>query len=77
MKDAIGQDLEIGKIYGYSNNQNGFTTAFTGTLKKFKEGKASLEVISRFRTLYNDDAKPAEINSKVINCKSNMIFKLN
>ena len=77
MKDAIGQDLEIGKIYGYSQNQNGFTTAYTGILKKFKEGKAQLEIISKFRTLYLHDAEPDKINSKIINCKSNMIFKLN
>lgn len=76
MKDALGNDLLIGKIYGYSRNSNGLTTVKTGTLVKITEKQVSLEVIDSKIGLYHDNVKDQSGERKTISVKANGLFRI-
>lgn len=54
MKDALGNNIEIGKYYGYSITANGFITVVTGRAKKVTELKCSLSDVKEKRGLYGE-----------------------
>lgn len=75
-KDALGNPMKIGQIYGYSNNKNGFTSVTVGKFVKETEKMASLEVIFKGSALYSKDIKEDIIYKKIISCKANMLFPI-
>ena len=74
--DAMLNEIVIGKVYGYSNNKNGFTTVTIGKAKKLTEKKVSLEVLDRKRALYENKLENDKYvhSSKTISVKGNMLF---
>ena len=80
MQDALNNEIEIGRVYGYSNNSNGITTIVIGKAIKSTDKGISLEIITRKRAYgYADPmlAVPNCYNSRaIINVKANMLFPI-
>jgi hypothetical protein len=73
-KDALGQEIEIGKHYGYSNSSNGLTTVKVAkAIAITKTGMLSMEVISHKSAIYNDELIRQD-NGKNINVKPSCLF---
>jgi len=79
MKDALGNDIIIGKFYGYSQNKNGMTHIKVGEAVKFNAKSVTLEVIYYNSALYDDDpSDPSFPMTKTkISVKGNMLFPVN
>lgn len=75
MKDAIGNELVIGRTYGYSRSHNGLTTVKIGKLIKVNERMVSLEVSEAKTALYSDDLTSDRFHKKkTISVKANGLF---
>jgi hypothetical protein len=74
MKDALGNDLIIGQVYGYSRSENGITTVKVGELVKITEKQVSLEVQQSKRALYNKNVEDRGYTNKIISVKANGLF---
>jgi hypothetical protein len=80
MKDALGFDIVLGNIYGYSNRQNGCVKVVIGKAIKFNvsdynSSTVTLEVIHRGEAVYDKEVKEIPA-SKSISCTSNTIFPI-
>jgi hypothetical protein len=52
-RDALGNEIIFGNIYGFSNDSNGILEVTTGKVLGFtKTGMCTLEVISKRSALY-------------------------
>ena len=77
MKDALGFEMEIGKLYGYSNRTNGWVKVVIGICTKINESSVTLQVIKRGSTIYNDNIKQEDLKRRsTINPNSNSLFPL-
>jgi hypothetical protein len=74
MKDALGKDLVIGQVYGYSRSDNGITTVKIGKLVKINQKMVSLEVQESKRAIFTHDLKESGYTHKIINVKANGLF---
>ena len=63
--DALGNPIEIGKVYGFSKNANGLTQVTFGMAKKLTEHGVTLNVISSKKSLYDYDPEPEETKPTV------------
>ena len=52
--DALGNPIEIGQRYGYSQQSNGHVTIVVGTLEKINELKATLTNVEERRGLWGE-----------------------
>lgn len=77
MKDALGIEIEIGKRYGYSRNENGVTYVRIGTISKINEKTVTMDVEVTKRALYSADLEIDLTSSKKISIKGNMLFPVN
>lgn len=79
MKDALGNEIELGKLYGYSQNNNGMTHIKVGEARKFNEKSVTLEVIYYKSALWNDDPSDPSfpMTRTKISVKGNMLFPVN
>lgn len=76
-KDALGNPIVIGNIYGYASNHNGFTHIVVGKAKNVKK-KVSLEVISFKRSLYNHVPEDeTQEHGKTITTRAINLFPVN
>ena len=72
MKDAIGNDIELGKTYGYTTTSNGWTVVVIGTSKKIRHGDpikrdlVTLDVIRRQTFLYGEESDYQKHSSKTV-----------
>lgn len=57
MTDALGNKIEIGKLYGYSNRSNGVVTIVIGHAEKTNDSSVTLRVVKRGKSIYNNDIK--------------------
>lgn len=58
IRDAIGNEVVLGKLYGYTGGSNSITTAVVAVAKGFsKAGKVRLEVLREARYLYGESAE--------------------
>ncbi len=74
MKDALGNDIIIGKHYGYSNSQNGFNKVHIGeALHETKSGLLSMMIFHSKAGTY-DKLETVEIPSKNISVKPCLLF---
>lgn len=73
MRDAIGNIVELNKVYGYSRNQNGFTYVRIGKLVKINKSTVTLEVQSSKESLYGGELIEVKGASK-ISVKSITLF---
>lgn len=56
MTDALGNDIVIGNIYGYSNRSNGHVTVVIGTAKNITaKGNITLDIVHRGSAVYQHD----------------------
>lgn len=78
-KDATGNEIIIGNVYGYSQSSNGFCNISIGKALHFtKSGLVSLEVYERRRSLYNNEpTEDLDPKSKNTTCKPIMLFPVN
>lgn len=77
MTDALNQPIELGRVYGYSQNSNGLTNIVVGRVIKQNEKSVTLEVISRKTALYAKDPElvvPKDGKHNSVSCKGNMLF---
>lgn len=76
MKDALGNDIVIGNLYGYSRNDGGFSHVTVGRAEYVKNGKVRLTDCRVAHWLYG---KPGELSStrqppRPISILSYMVF---
>jgi hypothetical protein len=80
MKDALGFDIVLGNIYGYSSRQNGCVKVVIGKAIKFNKSDynsstVTLEVIHRGKAVY-DKAIEGISSTRTISCTGNTIFPI-
>jgi hypothetical protein len=78
-KDALGNDVIVGQVYGYSVDNNGNTSTTIGKAVKLTEsGKYTLEVISTKSALWMDEAEPNKWRTaKKVSVKPAKLFPVN
>jgi len=76
MKDALGNEMIIGQLYGYSQSSNGITTVRTGRLVEVRESLVTLDVEFSGMAAYSNDIQPREMAKKKISVKSNGLFPI-
>lgn len=84
MTDALGNEIVIGEVYGYSNRSNGLLTVIIGKIKKINEknGNVTIEVAKRGRagrnyTIRNDfQTEGMFISKKSVSVLCNSLFPL-
>jgi len=76
MKDALGNEMIVGQLYGYSQSSNGITTVRTGRLVEVRESLVTLDVEFSGMAAYSNDIKPRGMAKKKINVKSNGLFPI-
>ena len=76
-KDALGNAVEIGQVYGYSNRANGIVSVIVGKVTHFTTTKVGMIILKRGKSVYGQDVEFEEsrIGSKVSTI-SNTLFKL-
>ena len=75
MTDALGNFIIAGKVYGFSRNENGFTTITTGEVVKILEKSVTLKVINKKRSLYGGSLEELKESDKV-NIKTPILFPI-
>lgn len=60
MKDALGNEILVGKWYAYSNNQRGFTRTVVGITKSINPEKVAIKVMGAWESLYGGEMEPVE-----------------
>lgn len=73
--DALGDKIILGKLYGWSKNDNGFTHVITGIAEKITEKGITIKTITSMRGLYEYDPEPFEVKDK-INVKGFLLFPI-
>lgn len=64
-KDALGNEIVIGKKYGWSHNKNGFSSVIIGEAISLSKNGVMIKVISSKRALYDNDPKRNETKEKI------------
>jgi hypothetical protein len=77
MTDALGNPIVIGNKYGYSRNQNGFTTVRIGIIVKINEKSVSMQVTEAKISFYDNKLKDEKLPSKKISMRSDSLFPIN
>ena len=76
--DAIGDQVQIGKHYGYSQSSNGITTTVIGVAEKFTEKTGvTLQVKSALRAAYSDKPKKFKYEKERVSVKCMILFPVN
>lgn len=74
MKDALGDDIILGNLYGYSVDSNGITDTTVGEAIRFTpSGKITLKPVKSRRSLWMHEGKEEEF-SKSVSVKPAKIF---
>lgn len=76
MKDALGNEIKLDNLYGYSQNNNGITHIKVGKAVKFNKKSVTLQVIYYKVAVYEQDPKDPKypMNRDKISVKGNMLF---
>lgn len=74
MKDALGNNIILSNIYGYSNNRNGFTKTVIGVVREIKDERVILNIVGIGECLYNGEMKKVESKSKHSTVSGNRLF---
>lgn len=65
-KDALGNEIEIGALYGYSSSSSGVIHVKLGTARKFTpKGLITLEVTKHTSALYMHEAEVPQFAQEV------------
>ena len=73
-KDALGNEIIIGNRYGYSIDNNGFTTVSVGIANNFNDRGISLKLESVVRGLWLDEPEKKNFKSKSVTVKCMKLF---
>lgn len=74
MNDALGNPIEIGKKYGYSRNESGFSFVRIGKITKINEKTVTMLVEISKRSLYSLPFENMPLDKKSIAIRSDMLF---
>jgi hypothetical protein len=72
--DAIGNPVELGKRYGYSQQNSGWTITVVGEAIKETAKGITLRVLARRRFLYGDPSDFTYAEAEKVNCSSIILF---
>ena len=75
-KDALGNEVEIGKVYAYHRCINGITTNVVGEVIELKEDKAKISVHQRWHAVYGAAVRQETITKNTTTVKANSLFKI-
>jgi len=74
-KDALGNNIILGDVYGYSVDSNGITTSTIGiAVSATPTGRIGLQVYSKRRGLWMDEAEDKETHGNTVSVKSMKLF---
>lgn len=81
--DALGNSIQIGKLYGWSRNDSGLSYVTIGIAEKFSEKGVTFKVIEAKKSLYDYDPEPLQIGGEgfdkvkeKVNIKGMMVFPI-
>lgn len=73
--DALGNDVILGRTYGYSQSSNGITTTVLGVAEKFTEKTGvTLKVLSALQAVYSSKPTKFEYNKERVTVKCLILF---
>jgi hypothetical protein len=72
----MGNEVEIGRLYGYSSRSSGFVTVVVGKATGTTNKSVSLKVIHRGHALYNEPVTPEKSEKPTVAVVPNTIFPL-
>lgn len=76
-KDALGNDVEIGEVYGYSNRANGVVSVIVGRVTHFTPTKVGMVILKCGKACFGQNVKfDEQRNGSKVSTISNTIFKL-
>lgn len=76
IKDALGNDIVFGNLYGYSTSSNGFTEVTIGiALKATPKGFVTIRPQIKRGAIYNDEPTPKPIG-KATTVKPMILFPI-
>jgi len=71
--DALGNPIEVGKLYGYSTDKNGFTRVTVGNVIRLTYDRVTLKPIHSVEGLWSKT--PDEVNlTKFVSVKAMKLF---
>ena len=74
--DAVGNEIELGRRYGYAANRNGFNTIIIGVAKNFSSTGVSLSVEQYKRGLSTQIPVQITEHKQTINVKPSLLFPI-
>lgn len=74
MKDALGNDIVIGQLYGYSVSRNGIARTVVDRARMNTGDRVSLTVIKASRFLYGDPIDDTTNHRKTVSINAFMVF---
>lgn len=76
-KDALGNPIQIGKEYGYSQNKNGITKVVIGIADSESELDVTLREVRERKALWGNDFKDFENCERKRSVGSIILFPIN
>ncbi len=76
MVDALGKEIVIGAVYGYSQRRNGIVHIVIGWAEKINKTTVTLEIIKKAQAAYTDNPKQVPYDKPTVSVNSNTIFRL-
>ena len=74
-KDALGNNIILGEVYGYSVDSNGITTSTIGmAVHATPTGRIGLQVCSKRKGLWMDEAEEISAPDSMVSVKSMKLF---
>lgn len=74
--DALGNELVIGGLYGYSNYSSGRATTVIGRLEKINDQRVTIRVIKRRNFLWGEQREVTWRGGKTAGVNPCMLFPL-
>ena len=77
MKDALGNTIIEGKVYGHSTRTSGSVSVVIGTAIEVTEKVVKLKILKRGMAIYEDDIKESKSKRSIISLTPNSVFPVN
>ena len=75
-KDALGNPIKIGEIYGHSTRTSGFVTVVLGEATNISDTGVEITILNRGQGLYKEPIHEAKIGRKIVTLLGNSIFPI-
>ena len=76
-KDALGNSIQIGQTYGYTQNKNGITKIVIGVADSISEFNVTLKDIQEKTALWGNDINPFSAATRKRSVGSLILFPIN